>query len=178
MPKQSRCLQECQSMSWKHSPGAMASRTALNICESSLFMMSLLCLCSVCSVSSDDQKGKLEFTILASPSKNVSNCSTHTEAPLGVRCSLVFQFGSSLVDVAAENHDTGTFVNSWHKNHSRALIWWLYSTHRRLWRHTANDVSVGLCGNVKDRWIWFGSLMFQWFKTHFKDALKNYISLS
>ena len=77
-----------------------------------------------------------------------------TEALLGICSSLVFQFGRSLIDVADKNHDTGRFVNSWHKvssSPSRSSIWWLYITLTGLWRHVSHVVALGFCGKVTDK---------------------------
>lgn len=62
-----------------------------------------------------EEKDKTEFTIPISLKATVSKL-LFLDALPGICCSLVFQFGRSLVDVAAENHDRGKLVNPWHKN--------------------------------------------------------------
>lgn len=74
---------------------------------------------------------------------------------------LLFQFGMLLVDVASENHDRGTFVNSWHKRASRSPIWWFYIEHRWLQRHISHDVCYSglLCPYSSQTVFPFGSVV-------------------
>lgn len=73
-----------------------------------------------------EEKGKTEFSIPISLKATVSKLLFLETLP-GICCSLVFQFGRSLIDVAAENHDTGKLVNSWYK--TSPGFWRLHFTH-------------------------------------------------
>ncbi len=148
-------------MNWRHSPEAMKCRSIWS--EAFVDVFAILLKRNLCVLRWPyEGKGKIEFITSVSLSENVSKL--FSEALLGICSSLVFQFGRSLVDVAAENHDTGRFLNSWHKNSYRTPIWWLYITHRRLWRHISHDVSSGfvVMWLTHMNSIWFLTVRIHW----------------